>query len=457
MKILKLLPFGAILEKENEMPFYDELGEKNVISLMGLLPNTIYDFFKTPNVRYVINVKDYGGCINTAIYVAEEGYTVYIPKGYYEVSTIFLRSNIDIYLEKGVLIRQKQDSLPIIKGYQKSYDHSTATHNSSWEGNPLDCYASLFYGKRIKNVNIYGEGIIDGNGYKSGFWDNPKEKRKAFRPKNILIVHSKNVCIAGITSINSSSWNIHPYYSENISLLALNIKSHKNSPNTDGINPESCSSVDIIGCYFSVGDDCIAIKSGKYYMAKNHYKPSENITIRNCYMESGHGCVVIGSEIACGVYKVNASKCIFKNNDRGFRIKTRRGRGESSIVDGVHFENIIMDNVKHGFVINMFYNQDPDGKSEYVKSKEHLPKNEFTPTIKNITLKNIRAIIRGTAIFIYGLPENPVSNVTLENCKFEFTKERVIEEPAFMCDFEVKEELNFFEKNTMEIKGWKKY
>lgn len=457
MKILKLLPFGAVLEKENNLPFFDEEGLPNVVSLMGLIPNTKYEFFTTPTAHYVVNVKDYNNCINTAIYTAEPGSTVYIPKGYYELDVIFLKSDVDIYLEKGASIIQRGGSLPIIKGYQKNYDHTEAVHNSSWEGNPLDCYVSLFYGKNIKNVNIYGEGIIDGNGDKSGFWDNPKEKHGAFRPRNIFLAHSKDICIAGITSRNSASWNIHPYYSDNISLLALNIESPLSSPNTDGINPESSSFVDIIGCRFSVGDDCIAIKSGKYYMSKNHYKPSENIIIRNCLMDHGHGGVVVGSEIACGVYNVNASKCIFGEVDRGFRIKTRRGRGEDSIVDGIYFENIVMHNVKHGFVINMFYNQDPDGKSDYVKSKVPLLKDEFTPTVRNINLKNIRAYIKGTAIFIYGLPENPVDTVTIEDCEFNFTKERVIEEPAFMCDFEVKEALDFFEENTKGVVGWKKY
>ena len=50
--------------------------------------------------------------------------------------------------------------------------------------------------------------------------------------------------------------------------------------------------VTILGVVFSVGDDCIAIKSGKYEMGRRYKTPSSHITIRNCLMQFGHGAVV---------------------------------------------------------------------------------------------------------------------------------------------------------------------
>ena len=64
----------------------------------------------------------------------------------------------------------------------------------------------------------------------------------------------------------------------------MKLISPKVSPNTDGCDPESCENVDIIGVHFSVGDDCIAIKSGKIYMGRKYKKPSSNFNIRNCSM-----------------------------------------------------------------------------------------------------------------------------------------------------------------------------
>ncbi|MEI3186707.1 MAG: glycosyl hydrolase family 28 protein [Lachnospiraceae bacterium] len=52
----------------------------------------------------------------------------------------------------------------------------------------------------------------------------------------------------------------------------------KDSPNTDGLDPESCKDVEIAGVYFSLGDDCIAVKSGKIYMGSKYKRPCEDIT-----------------------------------------------------------------------------------------------------------------------------------------------------------------------------------
>ena len=122
----------------------------------------------------------------------------------------------------------------------------------------------------------------------------------------------------------------------------------------------------MLGTYISVGDDCIAIKSGKIYMAQKEKTPTEDMTVRQCCMRDGHGAVTVGSEIAAGVKDVHIRDCMFMNTDRGLRVKTRRGRGKLSVLDDISFENIDMDNVMTPFVVNSFYFCDPDGKTEYV-------------------------------------------------------------------------------------------
>jgi polygalacturonase len=72
----------------------------------------------------------------------------------------------------------------------------------------------------------------------------------------------KNVQIEGITIRNSPFWTVNPEFCDNVTIHGVTIE-NPHSPNTDGINPESCSNVHISNCHISVGDDCITIKSGK--------------------------------------------------------------------------------------------------------------------------------------------------------------------------------------------------
>jgi hypothetical protein len=97
----------------------------------------------------------------------------------------------------------------------------------------------------------------------------------------------------------------------------------------------------------------------------------------------------------------------------------------------------------------MYYNCDPDGSSEYVRSKEKLPRDEYTPTVRNINLVDVTATdIAGTAIFIYGLPESKVEGVGVKDCEFVFSHDRALECPAMMDDFEPISGLGVFIKNA---------
>ena len=182
-------------------------------------------------------------------------------------------------------------------------------------------------------------------------------------------------------------------------------------------------------------------------------KPSKNFYIRHCSMKYGHGGVVIGSEMSGGVENVHIEKCDFYKTDKGIRIKTRRGRGENGVIDGIYAENISMNEVKVPFVINCFYFCDPDGKTEYVYTKEKLPVDERTPSIKNIEFKNIKA--ENTKIcagYLYGLPEKPIENVKFKDVEIDFTKEEVTPEvPAMMSFIEEEAKTGLFIENVEGI------
>lgn len=439
-----------------ECPAYDVYlnGEKvltnqmtNVFSLFNLEPNTAYEIalngvghrFVTEKETLVLNVSKFnaGGdgeaddtqAIQAAIMSCPKGGRVVIPKGNYKVKTIFLKSDLTLEIQKGATLTYAgafRESA-VLPGFVGDY------YLGSWEGNPLDTYTALIQGINVENVNIIGEGALDGNG--ANWWMHPKVKVGAWRPRLFQVIHSKNILVQGLTLKNSPSWTIHPLFSSQLRFVHLNIQNPKDSPNTDGLDPESCQDVLILGVHFSVGDDCIAIKSGKIYLGKKLKTPSKNIVIRNCSMNYGHGAVVIGSEMAGGVKNVDVSRCLFNETDRGLRIKTRRGRGVDAIVEGIKFKNIRMTKVLTPFVINGFYFCDPDGHSEYVRTKEALPVDERTPVIRDFLFEDIQCQESAVAAgFFYGLPELPIEKITLKNCHFGFLKEAAPDYPAMMDD-----------------------
>lgn len=452
MKIILLTSRSATLELENDSAYYSPeeyfvlLNDKvvkncttNVFSLFGLEPDTTYTVkacgqeqtFTTLSESARFNVKSFGAkgdgvtddtkAFSAAIGCVPYGGTVYVPEGTYLLSPLFLNDGITLWLDKGATLLGKSDrsDYPILPALQNDKNLGT------WQGEEADCFASLITAVGKSNVKIIGEGVIDCNAQAGDWYVNHRVKRIAWRPRGVFLNACKDVALQGITVKNTPSWNIHPYFCCGVTLCDLKLINPPQMPTTDGIDPDCCSGVEIVGVNISVGDDCIAIKSGTLEFAKKYKTPSKNITVRNCLMQSGHGGVVLGSELSGGIEDLTVEKCIFDGTDRGLRIKTRRGRGRVGVVDGITFSDIIMKGVKSPFVINMYYNMgDETGHTEYVYTTQKLPVDERTPYIGNFTFKDMFCTnVSCCAGAFYGLPEAPIGGIVFDNVKFTYDKE----------------------------------
>lgn len=460
--------------------------DRNVVSVTGLLPDHEYEIrvvtdngcvkkdaeqdhvitgkiFRTKRESFLLDVTRFGAKgdgktldtakIQAAICACPKDGCVYFPAGTYLVTPLFLKSDITLWLDEGATILGDTDrnNYPILPGMTFSTDERDEYNLGTWEGNPLDAFASLLTGIDVKNVDIIGPGTLDGNADKSDWWKDAKVKRCAWRPNILFLCRCENVRVQNIKVQNSPCWNVHPYYSDKLSFLNLNIQNPSDSPNTDGLDPESCKDVLVLGTVISVGDDCMAIKSGKYYMSLNHHKPTENMVIRNCRFEKGHGSVTVGSEAAGGVKNVRVSQCIFDGTDRGLRIKTRRGRGERSVLDDIVFEKIKMNGVLMPFTVNMFYFCDPDGHSDYVQNQDKAPVDEMTPAIGSITGRDISCKdVSACVLCAVGLPERPIGKLVFENIDVAFLPEdeMISERPVMMDNFDVMKGRSIYAKNV---------
>lgn len=361
---------------------------------------------------------------------SEGGGTIYFPAGNYLTAAIRMESNITIYIESGAVINfsdRFEDYLPFVR--------------IRWEGTVMNSFSPLFYANNAENITICGRGKINGNGAKwwaedwrisrlirenggknpeltplQKIWDqqNPEFKvspyyersamRKFFRPPFIQFFQCKNILIQGIRISDSPFWTINPEFCDNVTIDAVTIINSPDSPNTDGINPSSCSNVHISNCHIDVGDDCITIKSGRDEDGRKWGKPCENITITNCTMLAGHGGVVIGSEMSGGVKKVAISNCVFHGTDAGIRLKASRGRG--GVVEEIRVTNIIMNDIqKNAFIFDLFYD----------RSSEKEPVSERTPVFRNIHISNVTGSNINKVGYVSGIEEMPVDNISFSN------------------------------------------
>ncbi|HEX3797093.1 MAG TPA: glycoside hydrolase family 28 protein [Verrucomicrobiae bacterium] len=355
------------------------------------------------------------------------GGTIFFPAGVFLTGPIHLQSHITLFLDSGCLLK-----------FSTNFDDYLPMVPSRWEGIEVTNFSPLIYAQNAEDIAIRGRGTLDGQG--EAWWKHMSQVRASrndaerdkwqqefahlnphplvaenyktlqmgfMRPPFFQPYNCTNVLVEGVTLINSPFWTVTPLYCENVTVEAVIIHNPV-SPNTDGINPDSCQNVHISNCHISVGDNCIAIKSGRDADGRRVGRPAEDYTISNCTMADGHGGLVIGSEMSGGVKNITIANCIFDGTDRGIRITSARGRG--GVVEDVRINNIVMRNIHNeAVIITTFY-----------ESSDVEPFSERTPVFRNIRLSGLTgdAKIAGD---LSGLDEMPLDGISFSDVKLDTT------------------------------------
>jgi polygalacturonase len=373
----------------------------------------------------VFDVKDFGAvgdgqhletaALNNAITACHDagGGTVLLPSGKYLTGTVVLQSHVSLQVGAGATLLGSGDP----NDYLLIDDPWVPTNKT---------IAPLIYADHAENITLTGSGAIDGQGqvwWRRQWLASPKKgmprattpeemaetnKIAHGRPRLIRLVHCQDVVIENLNLRNPGMWTVNPLFCDFVRIEGITIRNPVPSPNTDGINPESCRYVHIANCTIDVGDDCVTLKSGENAVGRQMAKPDEDITIANCVMLRGHGGVTIGSEMSGDVRNVTVANCVFQGTEIGIRVKSQRGRG--GVVEGFTAANIVMQNVPHPFVITTFYM----GKD---KPSDRFPVNDGTPRFRDFLFSNITAYDAADAGSITGLREQPVEDIVFNNVR----------------------------------------
>lgn len=337
-----------------------------------------------------------------------KGGMLYFPAGEYVTGSLWVKSNTTIYLEAGAVLAASGE-----------YDLYPVIGEDLIPGFTRGSRRGILFSLNAENITVKGEGTIDGRGY--NWWVNRfNGETDEKRPRTIQFINTDNISIEGIRIINSPCWTVHPIHCNNVNIRGISIVNPYDSPNTDGINPESCKNVKISDCYVDVGDDCLTIKSGLERDAFPKAYPCENIVVSNCTFVHGHGGIVIGSEMSGGVRNMTVTNCVFRDTERGIRVKTRRKRG--GYVEDIIINNVIMDNVIAGITMNEYYKIAASPDNMELFSYEKRPIEPTTPYFRNIIISNvIMKNVRAAGIYFLGLPELPISKIKILNADIRVT------------------------------------
>ncbi|CAA0818695.1 Pectin lyase-like superfamily protein [Striga hermonthica] len=376
------------------------------------------------------NLTDFGGVgdgvtLNTAAFeraVAaisklgkKGGGQLNVPPGNWLTAPFNLTSHMTLFLAEGAVILGINDEkywplMPPLPSYGYGREH------------PGPRYGSLIHGQYLKDVVITGHnGTINGQG--QIWWRKYKQKLlNHTRGPLVQIMWSSDIVISNLTLRDSPFWTLHPYDCRNVRLKNLTILAPVyQAPNTDGIDPDSCQDMVIEDCYISVGDDCVAIKSGWDQYGTAYGRPSKNIILRNLVVRSNVSAgISIGSEMSGGVSNVTIENIHVWSSRRAVRIKTASGRG--GYVRDIRYRNLTFDNVRVGIVIKTDYNEHPDGGYD--------PR--AFPVLANISYETVHGEGVRVPVRIQGSEEIPVTNVTFRDMSVGVTDKR---KNVFQCGY----------------------
>ncbi|KAK1381679.1 putative polygalacturonase [Heracleum sosnowskyi] len=391
------LPFVVILALLNYLVDAEMVTCSNIVPMRYRKDKiSITDFGGVGDGR-TLNTKAFQEAVYRIQHLKRRGGTfLYIPRGVYLTGSFNLTSHMTLFLAKGAVIKATKDIrhwplIPPLPSYGRGRERPGAR------------YMSLIHGNGLTDVIITGEkGTIDGQG--DVWWNMWRHRTLQFtRPNLIELMNSNDIIISNVIFKNSPFWNIHPVYCSNVVIRYVTILAPADSPNTDGIDPDSSSHVCIEDSYISTGDDLVAVKSGWDEYGIAYGRPSSFITIRRITGSSPFAGIAIGSETSGGVSNVLAEHISLFNMGVGIHLKTNIGRG--GVIRNITVSSVYMENVRTGIKIAGDVGDHPDGKYN----------RRALPVVKDIVINNIWGEKVHQAGSIQGLRNSPFTGICLSN------------------------------------------
>ncbi len=353
-------------------------------------------------------ITDDGAAIQKAIDDCAEkgGGRVLLERGNYYSHSVALKENVELHLGKGAVLKASSDIDSYIRPCDTINDPKTALVGNPVTGKPSFAF---IYGYGAHGAVISGEGTIDANCYAF------VERKSQYyvtgnfypRPTVIYIENSNHITVKDVTIKDAPFWTLHPAGCDDVLISNIRILNPIDVANSDGIDPDHCSNVRILGCHIVCADDCICLKASK---GNSEYGPTENVIISGCTLTSTSAAIKIGTEGVGDFRNVIVSDCTISKSNRGISIQIRDGGN----VENVSFSNIIIETRR--FCPDWWGSAEPIAITAFRRDE-----NTVCGHIKNIRFNNITC--KGeNGVLVHGTKDNPVEDVHFENVQVTLDK-----------------------------------
>lgn len=351
-----------------------------------------------------------------------------LKKGVYTTGTILLRSNVELHLEEGAILKGSP--------FRKDYEGYKKP--------------ALILAVNQKNISITGKGLIDGQGreliqdifkrLKEGTLQDPdwKVKRPSEHTRTNIIYfeNCEDVTVKGVTIKDATSWVTHYERCNNVVIDSVKIESTAYW-NNDGIDIVDSKNVQITHSTINAADDAICLKSSNRSMG------CENIFVSHCTLRSSANAFKMGTASHGGFRNIKVRDLIIYDTYRSAIALEAVDGGD---IDGIDIQRVDARNTGNALFIRLAHrNKDsvysrvkniyisnvrvevPAGKPDKGFEMEGpllkyprgtIPGTPFSVSPWNDSYPDPTAIRYMHNVFpssIAGLPGHPIENVTLEN------------------------------------------
>lgn len=365
---------------------------------------------------------------------AAGGGTVRLPRGTYMTGALFLKSDVELRLDDGVMLR----AVPDEAAYPLQPSRSA--------GIEMPWPAAIINAIGQRQVKLTGRGVLDGNGafWWAKYWgaDGKGGMRADYgrrglrwavdwdcpRPQAILFKDCEDVTVQDLTILRSPFWTLQLTYCTRVTVDGLTIRNNLggHGPSSDGIDVDSSRDVLIQHCDIACNDDNICLKAGRDADGLRVGRPTENVIVRHCTTRAGHGMFTLGSETAGGIRHVRVHDLRAIGTRTGIRFKSARPRG--GVVEDIRIQDIVMEGVAQpvwmgtGGTRNHAIPAEWAGREQpahwAILNQPVEPPERGIPEFRDIAIAGVTASGAGQAFTVAGGADRAIRDVRFSRCRF---------------------------------------